>query len=135
MFGIGKLSERTGCNIETIRYYEKSGLLPEPPRTGGGHRLYSDEHLKRLAFIVQARGLGFSLDQTRELLGLTQDQNKTCEDALQVVDRHLENVELKIEALTAIRVSLKQLKKDCSCCSPGTKAPDCSILESFISAE
>jgi MerR family mercuric resistance operon transcriptional regulator len=129
MFGIGKLSERTGCNIETIRYYEKSGLLPEPPRSTGGHRLYSDDHLRRLAFIVQARGLGFSLDQTRELLGLSQDQDKTCEDALLVVETHLENIELKIEALTAIRSGLKQLKKECNCCLPGTKAPDCSILE------
>jgi MerR family mercuric resistance operon transcriptional regulator len=133
MFGIGKLSKQTGCNIETIRFYEKNGLLPEPPRTAGGHRLYNDQHLQRLAFIMQARSLGFSLEQTRELLGLSQDQDKTCEDALLLVKNHLHLVELKIDALTAIRGSLKTLEKDCRGCCPGTKAPDCSILDNFHS--
>ena len=56
--GIGSLSKQTGCNIETIRYYEREGLLPNPPRTDGGHRMYDDEHLKRLTFIRRSRELG-----------------------------------------------------------------------------
>ena len=60
---IGRLSKRTGCNIETIRYYERIGLLPKPPRTEGGHRLYNNEHIKRLTFVRRSRELGFTLDE------------------------------------------------------------------------
>ncbi len=70
MFGIGALSRDTGCHIETIRYYEKLGLLPEPQRSAGRHRLYNKTHLKHLTFILRARSLSFSLDKTRELLSL-----------------------------------------------------------------
>ena len=67
---IGALSARTGCNIETIRYYEKIGLLPTPPRSSGGRRLYSHEHLKQLTFVRRSRQLGFHLGEIRELLNL-----------------------------------------------------------------
>lgn len=67
---IGPLSKRTGCNIETIRYYERVGLLPAPGRSPGGYRLYEDQHLKRLTFIRRARALGFSIDEVRKLLRL-----------------------------------------------------------------
>ncbi len=69
-FGIGALSTRTGVNIETIRYYEREGLLPHPPRTAGGHRSYSEDHLKRLTFIRRSRELGFSIAEIRGLLAL-----------------------------------------------------------------
>ena len=69
-YPIGALSGRTGCSIETIRYYERIGLLPAPPRSAGGHRVYDDDHLKRLTFIRRGRALGFTLDQVRGLLGL-----------------------------------------------------------------
>ena len=69
-FGIGELSQRTGVNIETVRYYEKIDLLPRPPRTEGGHRVYSGTHLKRLVFIRRSRELGFTLDEIRNLLGM-----------------------------------------------------------------
>jgi hypothetical protein len=64
-FAIGALSKRTGCNIETIRYYERAGLLPTPGRSPGGYRLYGTDHLKRLAFVRRARALGFSIDEVR----------------------------------------------------------------------
>ena len=67
---IEKLSKRTGVNVETIRYYERIGLLPQPPRSTGGHRLYSDDHLKRLGFIRHGLELGFTLDEVRNLIGL-----------------------------------------------------------------
>ena len=69
-FTIGVLSKGTGCNIETIRYYEHIGLLPEPPRSQGGHRLYEEDHLGRLTFIRRSRELGFTLDEVRGLLRL-----------------------------------------------------------------
>lgn len=65
----GGLSKRTGCNIETIRYYEKIGLMPDPPRSSGGHRLYDDNHLRRLSFIRRARELGFGVEDLREPSG------------------------------------------------------------------
>jgi MerR family mercuric resistance operon transcriptional regulator len=74
MFGIGELSRITGCPIETIRYYEKLQLLAEPQRTEGGHRLYNKVHQKRLGFILKSRGVGFTLEKTRELLSLSENQ-------------------------------------------------------------
>ena len=75
---IGALSEHTDVNIETIRYYERIGILPSPPRSIGGHRLYANEHAERLVFIRRSRQLGFSLDQVRELLGLRTGRRMSC---------------------------------------------------------
>ena len=69
-FGIGSLSSQTGVKVETIRYYEKEALLPSPPRTAGGHRSYSEDHMKRLTFIRRCRQLGFSMEEIRALLAL-----------------------------------------------------------------
>ncbi len=71
---IGVLSERTGCKVETIRFYEREGLLPAPVRSSGGYRLYSQDHLKRLTFIRRARVLGFSIDEVRKLLTLADER-------------------------------------------------------------
>src|SRR5262245_43704187 len=75
---IGTLSERTGCNVETIRYYERIGLMPRTARSDGGHRLYGEDHRKRLGFIRRSRELGFTLDQVRALLGLVDGRRYTC---------------------------------------------------------
>ena len=74
----GELGSATGCNIETIRYYERIGLLPEPPRSPGGHRLYEEEHLRRLTFIRRSRELGFTLEEVRGLLRLVDGGLYTC---------------------------------------------------------
>ena len=89
MFGIGVLSRETGCHIETIRYYEKLGLLHEPQRSSGGHRLYNNAHQKRLGFILKARSLGFNLDKTRELLSLSENKERSCSEALTLVETNL----------------------------------------------
>src|SRR3546814_9094156 len=78
------LSRRTGCNIETIRYYEKIGLLPAPARSDGGHRLYGHGHLMRLGFVRRARELGFTLDEIRVLLRLAEDRDRPCAEAREV---------------------------------------------------
>ena len=75
---IGQLSKKTGCNIETIRYYEKRGLLLSPPRTAGGYRLYDPDHLKRLTFVMRSRDLGFSMAEIEKLLSLVDEHQLTC---------------------------------------------------------
>ncbi|MDH3920601.1 MAG: MerR family transcriptional regulator, partial [Rhodospirillales bacterium] len=86
---IGALSKNTGCNIETIRYYERIGLLPAPPRSAGGHRLYGEVLLKRLTFIRRGRELGFTLDDIRGLLGLVDGGAYTCAEVKALTLDHL----------------------------------------------
>lgn len=86
---IGMLSRRTGCKIETIRYYEKIGLLSAPARSDGGHRLYGHGHLMRLGFVRRARELGFTLDEIRALLQLAEDRDRPCAEAREVAVVHL----------------------------------------------
>ena len=95
---IGALSQQIGCHVETIRYYEKIGLLPVPPRTRGGHRVYTDEHRKRLSFIRYGRELGFTLDKIRNLLGLI-DNDHACREVQAVALARLEDVRRKIAYL------------------------------------
>ena len=79
-FPIGQLSRRSGVNIETIRFYERVGILPKPPRSQGGHRLYDEAHEKRLHFVRRSRELGFSLDEIRGLLRLVDGGRYTCSE-------------------------------------------------------
>ena len=126
MWGIGALSKETGCNIETIRYYEKIGLLPIANRSSGGHRVYTEQHRARLLFIRQGRELGF-----RELISLSGDQQRSCGEALSVVSKHLESVEAKLAQLQSIRKELQSMAASCQTCCPGTMAPDCTIVEAL----
>lgn len=131
MWGIGKLAQATECNIETIRYYEKLGLLPTPPRTEGGHRLYDDAHRSRLLFIRRGRALGFTLDQIRQLIDLSTAPEHVCEDALAMAQEHLTLVETKLAELGQVRDSLRQVVAQCqSGCGCGT-APPCSIIDAL----
>jgi len=99
---IGGLSKRTGTNIETIRYYERVGLLPAPPRSSGGYRQYGTDHLKRLSFIRRARALGFSLAEVRTLLALADQRKRSCADVRGLAATHLEDVKGKIAGLKAM---------------------------------
>jgi MerR family mercuric resistance operon transcriptional regulator len=131
-FGIGDLSRATGCSIETIRYYEKLSLLNTPPRTGGGHRLYNASHQKCLGFILKARGLGFNLEKTRELLSLAENNERSCSEALQLVENNLTTVNEKLAELQAIKDSLLVMAKNCKCGCPSAKAPDCTIVDALF---
>ncbi len=135
MFGIGELSRVTGCPIETIRYYEKQKLLQEPPRTEGGHRLYNSNHQKRLGFILKARGLGFSLEKTRELLSLSENNSRSCNEALSLVETNLIAVNEKLAELERIKDSLLSMANSCQTCCPGAKAPDCTIVDALTSQQ
>ncbi|WP_213774740.1 helix-turn-helix domain-containing protein [Bradyrhizobium sp. dw_78] len=124
---IGDLAKRTGTKVETIRYYERIGLLPAPGRTEGNYRSYDERHLGRLSFVRRARDLGFSLDQVRELLGLADDRDRSCEAVDVIARQHLAEVERKIEALTALREELADV---IGRCRRGTVA-ECRIIEAL----
>ncbi len=111
---IGTLSQRTGCNIETIRYYERVGLLPSPARSPGGYRLYGTEHLKRLTFIRRARALGFSIDEVRTLLKLADQRKRPCAEVRLVAAGHLEDVRAKIADLKTMERVLSETVARCA---------------------
>ena len=126
-FAIGILSKRTGCNIETIRYYERAGLLPLPGRSPGGYRLYGTEHLKRLAFVRRARALGFPLDQVRALLALADHRRRPCAEARSLAATHLEDVRAKIADLKEME---RVLRETVARCGSG-KGSHCLLIETL----
>lgn len=124
---IGHLARQTGTKVETIRFYEKNGLLPQPSRTGGNYRSYEQGHLNRLSFIRRARELGFSLDQIREFLNLADDRSQSCAAVDAIAKAHRKEVERKIEDLIALKSELDRMIDQCGC---GLVA-DCRIIESL----
>ena len=110
---IGALSKMTGTTVETIRWYERVGMLPTPARTKGNYRSYGRAHLERLSFVRRARDLGFTLDQVRELLRLADRQDESCDSVDRVAREHLTEVERKIADLEALRRELKDLIGQC----------------------
>lgn len=123
--GIGSLSKRTGVNIETIRYYERIGMLPSPPRTAGGHRLYDETHLRRLVFIKRSRELGFSIEEIRRLLGLVDGGEHTCGEVRDMALEHVADIRRKIADLQRMEFILEDMASKCE----GGNVPDCPILE------
>ena len=126
-FTRGDLARATGCNIETIRYYEKTGLLPDPPRTDAGYRIYSAAHATRLRFILRARELGFSMEDIRGLMGLEDGAAPTCAEVKERTERHLADVRAKIAELRRIEKVLSVTAARCS----GEDVPDCPVLETL----
>ncbi len=127
----GKLATQTGCNIETIRYYETIELLPAPARTASGYRAYSNEHLRRLNFIQRARSLGFSSEQTRGLLDLTEAEgNKARADVKSLTEAHIDKISQKIKDLQKIKKRLRQISSFCD--GSEKSARTCPILESLF---
>ena len=124
---IGTLSKRTGSRVETIRYYEQVGLLPQPPRSPGGYRLYGIEHLKRLAFIRRARALGFSIAEVRKLLRLADERPRPCTEARVIAAAHLEDVRAKIVDL---RTMERVLAETIVQCEAGVGA-HCPLIEAL----
>jgi MerR family mercuric resistance operon transcriptional regulator len=124
-FTIGVLARRTGCNIETIRYYEKAGMIPHPARSEGGHRLYGIGHLKRLAFVMKARLLGFTLAEVKALLRLVDEQDRPCAEAKELAASHLRDVRAKLANLRAMEAVLKEMVVSCDKGQSG----DCPLIE------
>jgi Cu(I)-responsive transcriptional regulator len=127
---IGDLAKTTDTKVETIRYYERIRLLPEPGRTPGNYRSYGPQHLNRLSFIRRARDLGFSLAQVRNLLGLADQRHRSCDAVDAIAREHLVEVERKIADLSALR---RELDSIISQCSHGTVA-ECRIIEALSPA-
>lgn len=125
MLSIGALGKRTGTKVQTIRYYEQIGLMPEPGRTEGGQRRYGDAELHRLAFIRHCRELGFSLEAIRELLDLSDSPERSCAQVDAVAQRQLKEVEARIARLEALRIELQRMISECS----ADRVADCRILE------
>jgi Cu(I)-responsive transcriptional regulator len=124
---IGHLARQTGTKVETIRFYEKNGLLPQPSRTEGNYRSYEEVHRNRLSFIRRARDLGFSLDQIREFLNLADDRSQSCAAVDAIAKEHRKEVERKIQDLIALKSELDRMIDQCGC---GLVA-DCRIIESL----
>lgn len=110
---IGDLARHTGCKVQTIRYYEQLGLMPEPARSAGNQRLYDRPHADRLAFIRHARELGFPLPAIRELLELSDKPHEPCRSADEIARVHLRDVEGKIARLSALRAELQRMIRRC----------------------
>ena len=127
-FSIGDLGKATGTKVETIRYYESVGLLPKPARTSGNYRSYTATHLTRLGFIRRARDLGFSLDEVRQLLRLSDDRDRPCCEVDEIAKGHLADIERKIGDLEALHAELKKLIRQCR---HGSIA-DCTILDALV---
>lgn len=123
----GELARRAGCNIETLRYYEKIGLLPEPSRTDGGHRLYPPSQQARVRFILRGRALGFSIEELRNLLGLVDTETFTCGDVLGITRRHLDSIAEKIADLERLRATLSEISSQCQ----GGRVPSCPVIDAL----
>ncbi len=126
-FSIGELARQTRTKVETIRYYERIGLLPPPARTEGNYRAYARRHLDRLSFVRRGRDLGFSLDEVRELLRLSDDREQSCADVDRIARLHLAEVERKLADLKALRAELREVVGQCR---HGTIA-SCRIIEAL----
>jgi Cu(I)-responsive transcriptional regulator len=127
---IGELARAAATKAETIRYYERIGLLPPPPRTAGNYRNYSAEHVSRLAFTRRARDLGFSIEQIRALFDLADHKERSCEAVDAIAHEHLVEVKRKLAYLSALR---RQLESLIGQCRHGTVA-ECRILEALAPA-
>ncbi len=123
-YGIGELARRTGTDVQTIRWYERIGLLPPAARTAGGQRRFDERHLERLAFIRHARELGFSLDAVRSLLRLVDAPDTPCEEADAIARARLREVESRIERLLALREELRRMIEACR----GGRACECQVI-------
>jgi DNA-binding transcriptional MerR regulator len=123
-YSIGALATATDTKVETVRYYERIGLLPEPQRTSGNYRSYSGDHLARLSFIRRARDLGFTLDRVRTLLGLADRKDHDCCAVDAIATDHLHDIDRKIADLKALRRELSGLIGQCQ----RGKIADCRII-------
>lgn len=127
----GELAKRTGCNIETIRYYENIGLLPAPPRTSGGHRVYAMDDLNRLSFIRRCRELGFSQEQIRGVLELVDGGHYTCAEIHALTVGHVEEIRGKIADLKKIEEALVDMAAQCN----RGDIPDCRVIDALFSGD
>src|SRR5580704_19619749 len=127
---IGEVAKRAGCLVETIRYYEREGLLLEPARSEGNYRLYTDIHVKRLQFIRHCRVLDMTLEEIQNLLRFRDAPDENCSEVNALLDEHIEHVSNRIKDLRFLQKDLRRLR---SLCERAQAAKDCRILQSLAS--
>ncbi|MDY7567587.1 Cd(II)/Pb(II)-responsive transcriptional regulator [Pseudomonas sp. RTC3] len=110
---IGELAKLTDCQVETIRYYEREGLLPPPARSDGNYRLYTQAHVERLTFIRNCRSLDMTLEEIRSLLSLRDSPQDQCENVNALIDEHIQHVNARVASLQALQAQLLELRQRC----------------------
>ena len=133
VLSVGELAARAGCKPETVRYYEKEGLMPAPARTEGGHRQYGADQLARLRFIRRGRELGFAVEQVRELLGYVDESGRSCGEVKMLAVRHIEEVERRIEDLQRMLRSLREMVLYCQ--GDRYTVENCPIIQALAGTE
>lgn len=128
---IGELADRSGVGVETVRFYEREGLLRAPPRTGGGYRVYDIDAVRRVRFILRAKDLGFTLAETKELLELRVTNPDACGDVEATAHAKIADVEARIQELERIQTALADLVR---ACAANERTGECPILDSLAYA-
>jgi Cd(II)/Pb(II)-responsive transcriptional regulator len=129
---IGELAKHTGSQVETIRYYEREGLLPAPARSEGNYRMYGASHVERLQFIRHCRSLDMTLDEIRNLLSFRDAPEESCNQVNLLLDRHIDHVATRIRELQALQKQLKGLR---SLCHSTQAVKDCEILQTLATPD
>jgi MerR family mercuric resistance operon transcriptional regulator len=125
---IGALSQQSGVNIETIRYYEKIGVMPKPGRSAGGYRVYGQDHVKRLHFVRRGRELGFSLDELRRLLVLVDGHSYTCAEIHALTVEHVKDIRQKISDLRRLERVMSGMAANCT----RDQIPECPVIDALF---
>lgn len=129
---IGELAQRARCSTQTVRFYEKSGLLPEPGRTDANYRHYNDAHLERLRFIRNCRSLDMTHDEIRSLLSFMDEPHSNCEPVNVLLEEHIEHVSVRLDELTRLRSQLVELRQRCH---ETRDVPNCGIIRTLSTME
>lgn len=124
-FSIGDMSKTGNCKVQTVRYYEQIGLLPEPVRSAGNQRIYTRAQRDRLRFIRHAREMGFPLERIREILALGDAPSHSCDEVDQIAREHLRDVESRIERLQSLRAELERMISECT----ANRVAECRVIE------
>ncbi len=130
MLKIGQVATECGVSVDTLRYYERLGLLPRAARTQSGYRLYDPRVIERLRFIKRAQSFGFTLEEIKQLLQLPTAEPRTCAEVLQVIARKLEDLDRRYEEIKRLRRELSAYKAECERAVAGRKS--CPVIEDFL---
>lgn len=130
MLKIGELAKRAGCQVVTVRFYEKKGLLSAPERTSANYRAYGQKDMERLNFIRHCRRHGMSLEEIRELVDISENPENSCARVHDLLDRHIENIDSQIDELQQLKESLKVIRGECD-----GKGLKCGVLKNLHAME
>jgi len=128
---IGELAAQAGCDVQTVRYYEREGLLDKPEREASGYRRYAGKHMARLRFIRHCRSLNLPLSEIRQLIEFADTPRESCPEVNALLDEHIRQVQRRVAALKALEMQLVALRRECR---GAGDAASCAILEAFMSA-